>query len=556
MNLTNQRPPRESSGELFRALTKRPAAITLTVRELLKKLNDGEIRVPNFQRPLRWRGSDVLALLDSIWRGYPVGSLLFWKRPAPEAIIKIGSAHVQAPAVQDAWWVVDGQQRTTALAASLLNLDQAGDRRWQVYFDPEAEEFHSGAPRAERLSTDCPLSELGDLRRLGRWLRNCSLSESQIDRVEQAQQRLLDYAMPAYVVETDDEQVLRGVFARANSSGARMRADEVFQALLGAPSASGQSSLDLDALQESCAADGFGVPARVDILKSVLAMSGGDPNNPQEALGGQLPPNLPSLEDAREALSRTVDFFRSDCLIPHVSLIPYPVAFIILSRWFYLYPETDFRLKNLLARWVWRAVQTGAHQRAEVSKMRHQVRDIQPDDVSDSLDRLLSRIKRPLATSWELKPFNLKSAHSRIEVLALLEQKPEDKLGRVTVADLLATGRVAREILRTPDLVNLNDSARELARTAANRVLLGGVHTGLKSEIERWSWPASESLLSSHLIGQSSAEAFHTGQFGNFLTIRGQEVESAVSDLLEKRSAWESPDTRPASFYSEPIGED
>lgn len=214
---------------LFHALARRPQATTVTVRDLIKKVEDGEIRIPKFQRPLRWASEDVRCLLDSIWRGYPIGSLLFWKRHAEIESISVGGATLSAPALTDAWWVVDGQQRTTAIAASLLDLDHAGDKRWLVYFDPEKERFYSGVPTPNRKWLDVPLPMLGDLRRLGRWLRDCALDEEAADRVEDAQKRILDYSIPAYIVDTDNEKALRGVFARLNSAGARMRADEVFK---------------------------------------------------------------------------------------------------------------------------------------------------------------------------------------------------------------------------------------------------------------------------------------------------------------------------------------
>ncbi len=133
----------------------------------------------------------------------------------------------------DGWFIVDGQQRVTALAASLLDLDQKGDRRWEIRFDPSAGLFLAGPASPEEARRQVPLRTLGDLRRLGRWFPNCELEEDEQHRVEEVQQRILDYEIPAYVVETDDVDALKGVFARLNTTGVRMRADEVFQALLG-----------------------------------------------------------------------------------------------------------------------------------------------------------------------------------------------------------------------------------------------------------------------------------------------------------------------------------
>ncbi len=259
------------STSLFRPLTSGPQATTVTVRELVQRVQAGKVRIPVFQRPLRWRADDVRTLIDSIWRGYPIGSLLFWKRPADASQIRVGGATLDAPEVGDAWWVVDGQQRTTALAACLLDLDHGGDGRWLVHFDPTAGgEFRSGPVPVERDGWDVPLHVLGDLRRLGRWLRERDMDDAMTDLVELTQQRLLDYSITAYVVEAEDEGAIRAVFARLNGTGARMRADEVFQALLGAPSTTGPLSLDLNALQQACDLRDFGVPPRTEVLKAVL----------------------------------------------------------------------------------------------------------------------------------------------------------------------------------------------------------------------------------------------------------------------------------------------
>ena len=50
---------------------------------LLERLSEGEILIPTFQREFVWENSMIRDLFDSILRGYPVGSLIFWK-PAEE----------------------------------------------------------------------------------------------------------------------------------------------------------------------------------------------------------------------------------------------------------------------------------------------------------------------------------------------------------------------------------------------------------------------------------------------------------------------------------------
>jgi len=65
--------------------------------------------VPEFQRGFVWTRQKVRDLADSLWRGYPVGSFLLWY--APDQV----EPRVVSDGVQPSGWLVDGQQRSTAL---------------------------------------------------------------------------------------------------------------------------------------------------------------------------------------------------------------------------------------------------------------------------------------------------------------------------------------------------------------------------------------------------------------------------------------------------------
>ena len=56
----------------------------------------GKLRLPDFQRPQRWEYEDRKQLLDSIYRGYPVGTLLLWSRPADAGTVRWGDYRVDA----------------------------------------------------------------------------------------------------------------------------------------------------------------------------------------------------------------------------------------------------------------------------------------------------------------------------------------------------------------------------------------------------------------------------------------------------------------------------
>lgn len=110
---------------------------TFAVDDLVSMVRSGRVRIPSFQRGIRWSRPDVIKLFQSIVLGYPIGNLLLWQRQA-EAVrgLRIGTLTIDSPA-RDALFVVDGQQRLTSLA-SALSPEGADDPVFGLVFDTMA----------------------------------------------------------------------------------------------------------------------------------------------------------------------------------------------------------------------------------------------------------------------------------------------------------------------------------------------------------------------------------------------------------------------------------
>jgi hypothetical protein len=349
-----------------------------------------------------------------------------------------------------------------------------------------------------------------------------------------------------------------------NSTGVRMRAEEVFQALLGQQTpGTGRSKrgIDLQALQQAADLDGFGEPPRAEVLKSLLAMSGLDPVKRLEELGEDVE-KLVDEADAIEGIRRAVAFLQArpdanepGAGIPGYAFIPYPVVFVILSRWFHLFPEPDETTRRALATWLWRGVANAVHQRAAVSALRLQVREIKPDDMGGSIERLLGTVGEPKWTEWaSLDPFHANHAASRVELLALLDRNPRDQVGAaVSWRSLISSGeRVAREIFRVDQFER--GSLRQLARTAANRALLDARHTNLVVEFRKWRWERDQQALESHLIDREGFEHISRNDAEAFLRGRAARLRTLVSSTIERRAGIGQPRILPASaYYDQPV---
>lgn len=90
-----------------------------TLSKIIEDIDMGEIGLPELQRPFVWPNTKVRDLFDSMYRGFPVGYLLFWANGMTEGHRLIGSKHKQkVPRLL----IVDGQQRLTSLYAVLKGL--------------------------------------------------------------------------------------------------------------------------------------------------------------------------------------------------------------------------------------------------------------------------------------------------------------------------------------------------------------------------------------------------------------------------------------------------
>lgn len=113
-----------------------------TVQDLVADVASGKVRLPDIQRPFVWANSKVRDLIDSMYRGYPVGELMFWENQDSEHTHQIGSdAKTQAASMQ----VIDGQQRLTSLFAVVHGVPVVRDNYARetivISFNPLSERF-------------------------------------------------------------------------------------------------------------------------------------------------------------------------------------------------------------------------------------------------------------------------------------------------------------------------------------------------------------------------------------------------------------------------------
>ena len=115
---------------------------SIKINSLLGYVADNTIAIPEIQRPFVWDATKVRDLIDSLYKGYPVGYIITWKNPNVK--LKDGTTS------EGKQILIDGQQRVTALSAALLGnevLDaEYKKKRIKIAFNISNESFAVATP--------------------------------------------------------------------------------------------------------------------------------------------------------------------------------------------------------------------------------------------------------------------------------------------------------------------------------------------------------------------------------------------------------------------------
>ena len=96
-----------------------PENQTKNYSQLFNDIDTGLVKIPQFQRDFVWEKEQTAKLIDSIIKGFPIGTFIFWKTDEELRTIRdIGNIHLpKTPKGDKAFYVLDGQQRITSLYA-------------------------------------------------------------------------------------------------------------------------------------------------------------------------------------------------------------------------------------------------------------------------------------------------------------------------------------------------------------------------------------------------------------------------------------------------------
>ena len=224
-----------------------------TLMYLIEEIRHGKIALPDIQRPFVWSAAQVRDLFDSMYRGYPVGTLMFWETGADVGVRQVGGGENDGVA---RLLIVDGQQRLTSLFAVLTGrpvlTSRYQQKQMRIAFRPDDESFEVtdvAIQRDPEFISDITvlwadryrstvrafLERLGSHRGAafddgdGGWSDEQDLLEERIDRVRD----LRDFRFQVLELSSSaNEEDVADIFVRTNSEGVKLKQSDFILTLM------------------------------------------------------------------------------------------------------------------------------------------------------------------------------------------------------------------------------------------------------------------------------------------------------------------------------------
>ena len=314
---------------------------------LFVEIDTGQIKLPMFQREFVWEKEQSAKLIDSILKGFPIGTFIFWKtREELRSYKEVGNHKLpDSPEGDYVQYILDGQQRITSLYAIRKGIRITKDGKELDYkdifinldYDPENDEQIVVTEKQDGklyVSVHDVLSKP-----LGTFYK--SMSHAQADQVEAYKGKLVNYDFSSITIKDYPIEVACEVFSRINTGG---KALTVFEIMV-AKTYDEAKGFDLaeryevlrdgsDEGKECLTAAKFETIPESIIMQCVAAITLRAVRS-KDILKIRRETFIASWEAMKAALFMSIDFLRSELRVPVSQLMPYPAAIVALTYFFH-----------------------------------------------------------------------------------------------------------------------------------------------------------------------------------------------------------------------------
>lgn len=334
------------------------------VKDLINDLERGRIRIPSFQRGFVWEPERVSYFIDSIYKGFPFGSILLWRTKNPLRTernlgpYKLPNNDPEYPID----YALDGQQRITSIFGIFQNslvAEENESTNWtNIFFELNSTESipfrYLDDPDNYDSNQFFPLKYVFDSPRYRQITRK--LNEDLASQIDDLVDRFTKARIPVERFETEDMKYVATVFERINRQGVDL---DTFQ-LLSAWNWSEDFDLQEKFREISEELEPFGFK---DIGSDLLlkCCSGVIMNSSKTEAFIELPGSevRHKFDEIRIGIFRAIDFLKTELNVFSLKLLPMENILVVLTS-FFASPEKQpppipQEQYQIIRKWFWRS---------------------------------------------------------------------------------------------------------------------------------------------------------------------------------------------------------
>lgn len=356
-----------------------PHSFKFTV--LLNDIEQGLIKIPQFQRDFVWSKDQSAKLMDSILKGYPIGTFIFWKtKERLRSIRNIGGVNLpNSPEGDFIQYVLDGQQRMTSLYASLKGVTIKRETRdedlSEIYVDLLASEDE------DIVITDINGKEQGSFIKLTELL-NGGLSlakkfdEKYHEKLQEYYNRIATYDFPAILIKNSSIDIATEIFTRINIGGKKLSVFEIMVAKTFDAEMDFDLSEKYEELVENLSNVDYETISDATVLQTVSVCLVKECSK-KHILKLDKKEFINAWDKVVDAIERAVDYFRGFYRIPVSQLLPYNALIVPFAYYFYYHKDKPVgKQQEYLQDYFWRASLTERFSSGMETKLAQDIKKI------------------------------------------------------------------------------------------------------------------------------------------------------------------------------------
>lgn len=329
------------------------------IQTIMRRIGRGDVRIPAFQRSFIWTEAQIVALFESIYKGFPVGSILLWSVDKP--LLKDAEYDVTIFPITEfpkVWnYVLDGMQRLTAIYGVLNYIEGTSDRRLNITFDIRSEKFnHIDSIENLDRQFNMPIRAIFSGKEMLSWQSKIlSMDNSDIifDRIVNLQAIFQEYMIPIVTITRDEVSSVVEMFERINNTGTRLDTVDFMRALTW----SNEFDLNASMINVNAELSEINFEISEQTLVKILGLElGKEPmSDTLMALRNETSEKLNNaVSSLTERLKIAADILREKMLIFSSEYVPYEGQLLVLYRALQENNNSiDSKLLAAIERWFW-----------------------------------------------------------------------------------------------------------------------------------------------------------------------------------------------------------